>query len=150
MKLELKHLAPYLPYKVRCEMLHFTKPNHSNYKSYGILIGIDWMGQWLMKNESTQNIDTCVWGETKPILRPLSDLDEEIEHNGEKFVPYDKLKTVVSSEQWVKICETINEPKYIKIFDMPHWWVNLLYAWHFDIFGLIEKGLAKDINTLEK
>lgn len=25
---------------------------------------------------------------------------------------------------------------------------NLLYIWHFDIFGLIEKGLAIDINTL--
>jgi len=27
---------------------------------------------------------------------------------------------------------------------------SLLFKWHFDVFGLIKKGLAVDINTLKQ
>jgi hypothetical protein len=33
---------------------------------------------------------------------------------------------------------------------LPNWTVEKLLEWHFDIYGLIEAGLAIDINTLEK
>ncbi len=129
MKLELKHLAPYLPYELKFK------------SSIGIrTLNLETINYW----------DTGYYLKLKPILRPLSDLDKEIDHNEEKFIPYDALKTIVSDEQWVKICETINEPIYTKVFDMPYWWVNKIYSWHFDVFGLIEEGLAIDINTLKK
>jgi len=78
-----------------------------------------------------------------PKLRPL-DLTKEIEHNGEKFVPYDKAKSVVSNDQWVKILGSIDldEGMYSKLCDMPYWWFELLVSWHFDVFGLIESNQA--------
>ena len=115
--------------------------------------------------------------EFKPILHPLSDLTKEIEHEGEKFVPLLELAaiaTVSSSDCW-----TINNNKdaqhktakgylfYInksnsdlvlkksdKWQDFDHVSSKLfiyqkLYEWHFDIFGLINTGLAIDINTIE-
>ena len=137
MKLELKHLAPYLPYGLKGKWgVHIFEICGASFNKK-ISIRVKHYNQ-------TQAYGSGVI----PILRPLSDLTKEIEINGKKFIPYDKLKTVISKKQWVKICETINEPEYIKICDMPHWWVNLLYTWHFDVFGLIEKGLAIDINTL--
>lgn len=36
----------------------------------------------------------------KPLLRPLSDLTKEIEHNGERFVPIYKLLDVETSMNW--------------------------------------------------
>ena len=67
MKLELKHLAGYLPYGLK-------------YKD--IPKGFDGIRELDIKT-----FDWCLEN-GKPILRPLSDLTKEIEVNGEKFVPY--------------------------------------------------------------
>ena len=85
----------------------------------------------------------------KPILRPLSDLTKEIEHRGEKFVPYKKL-------DWDKWDGEIGE--YISFGDSHAGVINplnqlnqlqFLVSWHFDIANLISTGEAIDINTLE-
>ena len=34
------------------------------------------------------------------------------------------------------------------IFKQKYWIAQKLFEWHFDVFGLIEAGLAIDINTL--
>lgn len=66
------------------------------------------------------------------ILHPL-DLTKEIEHNGEKFVPRDKF---------------YGNPLDFKIRENSYDVVQKLLEWHFDIYNLIEKDLAIDINTL--
>lgn len=78
----------------------------------------------------------------KIVKHPLSDLTKEIEVNGEKFVPLKKMGYNVSWYGWDFYKINILEQKYSDI--------QKLLEWHFDIYGLIEKGLAIDINTLKK
>ena len=129
MKLELKHLAPYLPYRLKrhCPSsnvrihdytaMEFTQETCDRHQSYG-------------------------W---KPILRPLSDLTKEIEYNVEKFVFSDIYfsNSKIEKLQDKSLClfeNPLNEIDYNS--------VQTLIKYHFDVFGLIEKGLAIDINTL--
>lgn len=74
----------------------------------------------------------------KPILRPLSDLTKEIEHNGEIFIPSVTLRLSYPTEM---------------IGLNPATWsfrvVLKLIEWRFDIANLIKKGEAVDYHTLE-
>ena len=126
MKLEIKHLAGYLPYGLKIlgngnihEIIGFKDETYfikgGNVYAYG-------------------DIQDC-----KPILRPLSDLTKEIEVNGEKFVPENLIDG--TDLRWL----LVNDIDEIKLYTY-----NLLLYWHFDIYGLIEAGLAIDINTLKK
>ena len=91
----------------------------------------------------------------KPILRPMSDLTEEITHRGEKFVPMVELGECANVEVEVadfefkrdKVVDVLfhnilsGERSSIIIFDKFH-------EWMFDYRGLISAGLAIDVNTL--
>ena len=125
-KLELKHLAGYLPYKLK---LIDDKPKVMN--------------AFCGHSKNWCSIEYAIKMQRKPILRPLSDLTKEIEVNGEKFVPLDELWKYhnFSAMRWGDI-ET-DPTRY------PYTIVEKLLEWHFDIHGLIEKGLAIDINTLD-
>jgi len=136
MKLELKHLAPYLPYNVVVCVNDFkvvnVKPIHK-----------------LHTNEGVGNINHILTSDRYRLsLRPLSDLVKEIEHNGETFVPIEKIKNMwgyktfeyqgsVSYAHYFKLEN--NEPA---ILHLPYCFIELFLEWHFDIYGLIEKGLA--------
>jgi hypothetical protein len=75
----------------------------------------------------------------KPILRPLSDLSKD--DFGEYLI--EELYTLDFEKQILSILEDIrwvNQCDYLLI--------QLLIEKHYDVFGLIEKGLAIDINTL--
>ena len=96
----------------------------------------------------------------KPILRPLSDLTKEItnslnqtfvftetleigdDDNGTEY-DYGNIKTIKSLEF---ISENNN---FHDVHYLPYLLVQDLIKNHFDVFGIIEKGLAIDINTLE-
>ncbi len=134
MKLELKHLAPYLPYRVK---------GLDEQQNQIEVIGV--------KNE-TYFIDSgnnYAYGDIqrlKPILRPLSDLTKEIEVNGEKFVPIDWIDKNHNANNYAPCAIMLDgtiELGFYKDFQK-------LFEWHFDVFGLIEKGLAIDINTLNQ
>ena len=91
-----------------------------------------------------KDLDSCF-----PILHPLSDLTKEIEHNGEKFVPIERLSKL-NGMSAIRDMDTI--ALYIQesgLNFIPYVIINLLVSWHFDIAGLIEKGEAIDINTIE-
>lgn len=125
MKLETKHLAPYLPYNLRCEVL-----NSGEEKEIGEMIAVYDDNSACFGNiiESEKGFEYI-----KPILKPMLD-----------FETY-----------FAKIFET-NKDIFINIEDMltykpecmPFGVVQLAFKHHFDIFGLIEKGLAIDVNTL--
>jgi hypothetical protein len=124
MKLELKYLSGYLPYELQMYWEDFN----------GVV-----MDSWTLQADS---VTFSLINQNKPILRPLSDLTKEIEVNGEKFVPnYDPhLKYFLDCE----FKSFINDIPYSLNYDQ----LQLLLQWHFDIYGLIDAGLAIDINTL--
>jgi hypothetical protein len=74
MKLELKHLVPYLPY--RLEVIH-------KYDNGSMYLHVD-----------TNNVNIVIDLKYKPILHPLSDLVKEITINGEAFTPMVELAKI--------------------------------------------------------
>ena len=76
----------------------------------------------------------------KLILRPLSDL------NGDEGVGFELIQKAINIKNngdWLKLMA--ND---IKIDELPFYLIQLLISFHFDIFGLIEKGEAVDYHTL--
>lgn len=104
MNLELKYLAPYLPYNLK--IVNYNVGNMLKEPLISIMIASSILN---FTDGST---------EYKILLRPLSDIKD-----GEN-------NTVESIS---KCCYS---------------YVSELISQHFDVFGLIEKGLAVDINTL--
>lgn len=137
MKLELKHLAPYLPYGLKCYEPRFnTKHTIIGFVGNEVYIGDD------------DEICSFVFdNETLPILRPLSDLTKEVKVNGEKFIPFKWFNFINSDIDFeTQIIALSNDIKWL---DSTYYGIiEKLFEWHFDVFGLIEKGLAIDINTL--
>ncbi len=124
-KLELKHLAPYLPYGLKFGNTENDIIVEMKARSIGVICA-----------------NTELY---KPIFRPLSDLTKKIEHNGDKFVAMEKLFGE-KTPQWGAT---------IKHLGMPGHWeyhhIEKLFEWHFDVFGLIEAGLAiEKVNDQEK
>jgi len=128
MELELKHLAAYLPYKLKVSKIHTLYAGNKDGNGIGSI-------NHLLSTKSKNY---------KPILRPLSDLTKGIEIDGVKFVPAQILC-------WSNITADI----FSKSLNLTTPFNNLFYCdyeklieWHFDIFGLINAGLAIDKNTL--
>jgi hypothetical protein len=119
--LELKHLAPYLPYGLK-----------GNYEVSEVVPSAKF--ELRKKELRTDNIDFFL-SYAKPILRPLSDLTKEIEVNGKKFIPIEELDMDISFTSDLLFLVTYGD-------------VEKLLEWHFDVFELIQKGLAVDINTI--
>lgn len=152
MKLELKHLAPYLPYGLKIQW-DDTKD------IYGISFGETNYNDNLYSLETLvftmEGKDVLGW---KPILRPLSDLTKEIEHDGEKFVPVDWIEMnlrkgidiykPLNPEFPIEITITTNDYSHeVELYD-GYLIMQKLISWHFDVFNLIDQGLAIDINSL--
>jgi hypothetical protein len=163
-KLTIEHLAAYLPYGVKAEMLDYRR-DYVGLK-YDTIIGIhQWSkkGDWCVLTNGGSKPDLL---HIKPILRSLSDLTTEIEHKGEKFVPMEELLKI-KHKKWFdshldsRYSEITSEdvPAYAKayfsfmatlevrifkgsIHNEEYWIVQKLLEWHFDIFGLREKNLC--------
>jgi hypothetical protein len=138
-QLELKDIAAYLPYGLKIDIL--------NYKC-------DYVGiQYAKANGFYELTDgfyvTYHGGSTgksvtdfKPILRPLSDLFS------------DKLNPIPINETkhlygWDYLWYDVYKNKEPFNLNVLKWAVlSKLLEWHFDVFGLIDAGLAVDINTI--
>jgi hypothetical protein len=132
MKLELKHLAPYLPYGLKGVYHESIITLSLNGFSSATEIGYD--------------ISLFLKCEIKPILRPLSDLTIEITHNGQTFVPIEWFEEKYFATDLPAQCERIIEDdRWVN--QSSYMLIEQLFEWHFDVFGLIEKGLAIDINN---
>lgn len=123
MKLELKHLSPYLPYGLKGEITRNIYPRSKEIKEVTITNISDW-------NTRAYSI--------KPILRPLSELFE------------DKYKNLffISDYTYAILRKVQDGNKYNEVEALPYFVTVKLLENHFDVFGLIEKGLAIDINIL--
>ncbi len=129
MKLELKHLAPYLPYRLKIKTKHgwHTMETLNDWEVNG-----DHEESFSYEDHENQDV------EFKPILRPLSDLTIDL-FNELKLSSYMRTQIGVFgfNIEW-GIMETC-----------PYTDFEILLSNHFDVFGLIEEGLAIDINTLK-
>jgi hypothetical protein len=132
MKLELKHLSAYLPYRL-----------NTTYRLSEV-INICLKKDEIRNKELNGNTFDFVLRYCKPILRPLSDLTKEIEVNKEKFIPINYNSFKHDKESIIEFKNNFYHYKSIK-FGV----IERLLEWHFDIFGLIENDLAIDINTLD-
>ena len=137
MKLRLKHLAPYLPYGL--EIMNYNgeaKPIVKKLESLRTFTG------------------ALAHPKSKPILRPLIDLtkdknfidfcDEEIICGSWRFKYDEILINIETTEKNVFLLVNSGEVAD----ECPLLFYNWLLQNHYDIFGLIEKGLAIDINSL--
>ena len=157
-KLELKHLAPYLPHRLKIAMYAtFRGEKNAHLDDYimGVKHGYPLFAhvdmQMIIEGlgfEPDNNIenDSIVF---KPILRPLSDLIKEIEHKGEKFIPFIKLANIYKNDPNFDDLDpkkTVNQSIILmRQYGYDHcqtWVFEKLCEWHFDVFGLIDKGLA--------
>ena len=121
MKLELKHLAPYLPYGLKIQ------GKGGRVETLGIEVGM---------TAKTINCAAILYYGYKPILRPLTDLTKEIEHNGERFTPKDILTT---NEVGGKMVFPVNGIALFKVesefesvpMEVAMKVLHLLLEWHF-------------------
>ena len=132
MKLEIRYLAPYLPYGLNIkdvkhgsvfEALHFiTTPN----QDFSLFKG---------------NFDQLTNDKyLKPVLFPLSSLTKEITINGKTFVPKKLILDSAKFHSEVPICVIDNDYRLWNVFEY-----ELLLSLKFDIYNLIEKGLAEPV-----
>lgn len=146
-QLELKHLCAYLPYGL--------KAANFNVKHFGL-------DKPLVKNIEPSNITTLIDFDPiyKPILYPLDYLTKEITHNGETFVPIERLfeKNYPANKSKTYYYDT--QINYIRCSHVSTSYHKLIYIvselagrnsyedmqqlieWRFDVFNLIEDGLA--------
>lgn len=153
MKLETKHLAAYLPYKLNC----LITDNEKEVIDEMFAVYDDGTACFANVIESSQGFESI-----KPILRPLIDMNKELFINGMfGFIPAKRIANeYLNTSYWganeigtgvldkdnkmVNLCFIGNEI----VGECPFLIYQSLCEWHFDIFGLIEKGLAVDINKL--
>lgn len=143
--LTLEHLSAYLPYG-----LEVKKIVGGEVLQMMSLSTVTHKGQICIETYSGTYGD--MW--FKPILRPLSQLMQEIEHNGESFVPVEWFEIGDNEgNNWfefdngnVKLINNLSSISEHRIYHdinyLPFAVVQKLLSWHFDVFGLIDKGLA--------
>ena len=132
MNLEFKHLSNYFPYELRIL---------DRYGDLRILKYTD------LKNVSDEG---NVYG-IKPILRPLSDLDKPIYRDVNLTVVPSRAFDLVQDEDgdWCDefYADQCESPKAKVMVTQMNFW---LFEYHFDVFGLIEKGLAISIHDVSQ
>ena len=164
MKLELKHIVPYLPYGLKCQLMGESKEDidHDDNPAPKVFL-IDGAKRDLIHVWSKKTMtDEWIYEEVFPILRPLSDLTKEIDIDGENVLfcdyitdKYGDCETFYSFNDGAIVEDTyrgedaINHKHlYPNTECYPYFIIKELLRLHFDIFGLIKEGLAIDINTI--
>jgi hypothetical protein len=147
-KLELKHLAPYLDYKLGF-IEHETKQILSGLDTY---IHANWTEPYQfsdMEQVCYSSIDySSMWSlkEIKPIFHPMSDLDKYLNKLSEWLYNQEpeSFNDVWGAKKWIKAVVSLESNE---IGSLPYKIVDKLIEWHFNVFDLPEE-LFIDINTL--
>ncbi|KQC33998.1 hypothetical protein AAU57_12150 [Nonlabens sp. YIK11] len=148
MQLELKHLAPYLPYGLKAQAsLELYNENQKETFDVRALS----KHRVIMRDEWEFDYE-----DVKPILRPISDLNKGIDNKAycsiyplNKYWHYHNYSK--SSTGYFQFGHGY-ESHEILIEDktVPYEVFEKLFEWHFDVFCLIDAGLAVNINDLNK
>lgn len=148
MKLELKHLVPYLPYELR---VHYSGLSDDDVSgeftviAYHVGNGISLIDDSaLEEGDLSESFYVDYDFPIKPILRPLSSMTvEEVEELNELIE--DSVKVVVSSGNWVYIESASSDPwdgSPTLSLDSINIINEYLFKNHFDVFNLINNNLA--------
>lgn len=159
--LTIKEVVAYYPYKVQAILSDIGRFNlDSEYRNEHVfslctiehlsLYDTEISGCMKVNNCKNYSFDFESLEEITLALRQLSDLVNEIEHNGEMFVPIKEIKNLE--------LYSYNELKYFvdtnftfgNIESLSFQLIQKLLEWHFDIFNLIPRGLAIDLNTISQ
>lgn len=146
--LKLKELAPYLPFKLKviwCDgKIDTINPLLSEKNNVENEVSL----QLALFAFEKEHIDL------KPIFYPLDYLTKPITHNGEAFMPLDKLNELFGYRE-VELTHYANAGIGWNIsspfsstaitFDDMYLPIQMLFEWHFDVFNLIPRGLAVPI-----
>lgn len=180
MKLEIKHIAPYLPYGLKFEHVEYDysdKVNHNIAKMESLsadCITFEDCSDYYFDADNCDGYNPTV----VPILRPMYDLYKKIDgvvgivelihilcgadisdiknarvvNNGDNYtVSYQSL---VEKDVWLSSQLEYNNDSWsfywegdLISFNQLELFEHLFFH-HYDIYGLIDKGLAIDINSL--
>lgn len=144
MKLTLKELAPYLPYELKYKVGHIENGIYTL-----IDLGIMYV-QLISDIEGEEVLVRSVEEATiKPILRPLSDLNKSVfyeKYNENRVLMEDHIifKRLSKKDFLSGKLEAYYHLTLLENYEI----ITYLFELHFDVFGLIEQGLAIDINTI--
>lgn len=136
MKLELKHLAPYLPYGLRIARSNFNYVDMKEDFSELIELTSIKIKNWAGEDTVNPTSGSILLKDVKPILRPLSTL-KDCPH----LFYYNALPSYLE--------DIVDGRQEFNISNCPYSIMSLLFERHFDVFSLIPAGLAIDINELE-
>jgi hypothetical protein len=143
--LTIEHLSAYLPYGVNVMYESFNGDVATaclnGVEKYGNTYDDEWDVYLGDKNVNSGRRDKRHDVKIKPLLRPLSQLTETIEHNGERLVPSLRI-----DDMGCRVHSLTYDG--IGVFALPYWVVCELHHFHFDTFGLIESGLAEPIPSI--
>lgn len=133
-KLELKHIAPYLPYG-----LGFATQSGKSFKSkctnsfeIRIVKGRHPSGS---NSYHSLTLDKINRGEFKPLFRQLSQLTKDEGEYAKFIAAYGDKNTDLDY-----LCECVEDVSN----DLSYDCMVYLFENHYDVFGLIEKGLAEE------
>lgn len=132
--LKLHHIAPYLPYGLKCQTV-----------DRGEVVISELNAAYSDNSYTFMNIVESEKGfdDIKPLLKPMSALNISYVAELARYV------STLDEKYTIEIAMKMIEERKSKPLNMPYVIVQILLQWHFDVFGLIDKGLAKNIWELE-
>lgn len=153
---ELKYILPYLSHKLPARLsqqgifnLDLEYPDSNVYKvgyieDFSYFNG-EFSGSIKISDKLSYDFEE---GDFEIVLRPLSDITEEIEIDGETFVPHDRLQLGFLYQLPRKIHDRGIAENRLVTNTMSYTDYNELIKWKFDVFSLIPQGKAIDINII--
>ena len=141
MELELKHLAAYLPYRLKCNVMgeHIDDYAEPKVPKTFEIVGLtkDYV-EYL--EEGSVETEQCIFFDCFPLLRPMSDLTKEVLIDGEKIIPIEGMFLPCGERKVLEFWAEENKCwRGSMVSYLPY---QNLFDMHFDIFNLIEEKLA--------
>lgn len=133
-QIQLHEIACYLPYALNCQYQFISKITGHTELRIGNVLGLK-QGlheiQILINNKSNDPVWEKIDLNTKPILRSMSDLTDEMAIKS-GYKDASALRLMVISKL------------------LPYQGFQNLFQNHYDVFSLISRGLATDINLIKQ
>ena len=147
-QLELKHIAPYIQHGLTCNLMGKFDAK----KDTPLIFKVTGIDQRFVEIGNEGNYYEIESEDFKPLLRPMSDLFENIVHNGEDVWIQRMLNDLGYSDyNGIFYNSQYQEHPHLdfkeNLGEVPYDAIQLLFKYHFDVFGLIEKGLAEPIKN---
>lgn len=132
-RLTLAYLSPYLPYGLKV-----LRPDRLKVLE---LQGL--CGDLMIFKEASETYGSILGGQSKPILRPMTDLTWQILADAGDYSHKDWV--TIEGDNWIAL---YGHEKWLN--DIPYGLIQWLIKNHYDIFLLIQKGLAISIHDVKE